>query len=206
MVRIFKIPGFISYLFPYRIWNLSLKTNSVYLTFDDGPQPNVTNWVLDFLKSENISATFFCIGENVKQHPEIFKRIIDEGHSVGNHSMHHEIFSRDKTQEYINSIKSAAELIPSELFRPPYGNLSRKMAKHISKDYRIIMWTWMAFDFDKSVSVESIIKQSRKIKSGDILVFHDNLKSEDRLKKLLPPIVAQLKKSGFQFDAIPMNR
>ena len=76
MVRIFKIPGFISYLFPYRIWNLSLKTNSVYLTFDDGPQPNVTNWVLDFLKSENISATFFCIGENVKQHPEIFKRII----------------------------------------------------------------------------------------------------------------------------------
>jgi peptidoglycan/xylan/chitin deacetylase (PgdA/CDA1 family) len=203
MIRLFKIPGFVRHFSPYKIWNFSSDSKIVYLTFDDGPQPEVTPWVLEYLASEEIHATFFCIGENVKAYPELLNRILSEGHAIGNHSMRHEVFTKIKSASYLHSIEEAKTYIPSKLFRPPYGKLNVKMSRKISKNYKIIMWSWMAYDFDARVKIEHVLRKSEKIESGDILVFHDNLKSKDRLKILLPKIVSRLKNSGFQFKAIP---
>jgi len=203
MFRLFKIPGFVGFFSPYKIWNFSTESKTVYLTFDDGPLPDVTTWVLDYLASEEIQATFFCIGENVKTYPELFDRILKEGHVIGNHSMHHVVYKRFRTELYLKSIEEANKLIDSKLFRPPYGKLNRRISKEISEHYKIIMWSWMAYDFDENVQIEKVLRKSKKIKAGDILVFHDNLKSQERLKILLPNIVSNLKKSGYQFKAIP---
>ena len=203
MIRLFKIPGFVRYFSPYKIWNFSNESKTVYLTFDDGPRPEVTDWVLDYLASEEIQATFFCMGQNVKTYPELFDRILSEGHVIGNHSMHHEVFTRFRAKPYLQSIEEANKLIDSKLFRPPYGKLNTKISKKISEHYKIIMWSWMAYDFDENVKIEKVLRKSKKIKSGDILVFHDNWKSKERLKILLPIIVSNLKKSGYQFKVIP---
>ncbi len=202
MIKIFKIPGFVRFFLPNRTWSFSINSKAIYLTFDDGPQSEVTPWVLDLLASEKIHATFFCLGENVKSNPELIERILKEGHAIGNHSMEHVVYSRNHKEDYFQSILEAGKFIPSKLYRPPYGKLSGMMAKRISKDYQIIMWSWMAYDFDYSVTIEKIIKKTRNIKSGDILVFHDNFKSEKRLKILLPQIIEILKKSGFEFKII----
>ena len=202
MIKILRIPGFVRYFSPYRTWNFSFQSKTVYLTFDDGPDPQVTSWVLDFLAKEKIKATFFCVGSNVCAYPELFKRIQREGHQVGNHSMQHQLFDPKKEDEYIQSIEEAERVIPSKLFRPPYGKLSCKISKLIAKKYKIIMWTWMAYDFDENVSIERVIRSSKNIRSGDILVFHDNLKSEFRLKHLLPEVVKVLKNKGYQFSTI----
>jgi peptidoglycan/xylan/chitin deacetylase (PgdA/CDA1 family) len=202
MLKLFKIPGFVRFFSPYKIWNFTCESKTIYLTFDDGPHPEVTAWVLDYLASEEIQATFFCIGTNVKAYPELFHRIRAEGHAIGNHSMHHEVFTKKKSASYLQSIEEANSFIDSMLFRPPYGKLNTKMSKKISEHYQIIMWSWMAYDFDESVKVERVLRKSEKIKSGDILVFHDNLKSQDRLKILLPKIVSKLKNSGYEFKAI----
>lgn len=203
MLKLFKIPGFVRFFSPYKIWNFTCESKTVFLTFDDGPQPDVTPWVLDYLASEEIQATFFCIGKNVNAYPELFHRIRMEGHAIGNHSMHHEVFSKLKSATYMQSIEEANSLIDSKLFRPPYGKIHSKISKKISEHYKIIMWSWMAYDFDENVKIEKVLRKSKKIKSGDILVFHDNLKSKDRLKILLPKIVSKLKKSGYHFKVVP---
>lgn len=189
---------------PNRTWNFKVESKQIFLTFDDGPQPEITPWVLDFLRVEGIKATFFCVGRNIKSNPELFERILNEGHAVGNHTMDHGVFSRANEIVDLQSITDAGDLIPSKLFRPPYGKLGNKFARRISENYRIIMWTWMSYDFDESVSIQKILKQTKKIKPGDILVFHDNVKSAQRLKILLPIIILSLKKSGFEFRTITL--
>ncbi len=189
---------------PNRTWNLKVESKQIFITFDDGPQPEITPWVLDLLASEAVHATFFCVGKNVNSNPELFERILNEGHAVGNHTMEHGVFSRATEILYLQSITDAGILIPSKLFRPPYGKLGNNLARKISENYRIIMWSWMSYDFDESVSIQKILKQIKKIKPGDILVFHDNVKSAQRLKILLPIIISSLKKSGFEFRAITL--
>ena len=203
-MKIFKIPSFVRYFLPNRTWNFKVESKEIFLTFDDGPEPNLTPWVLDLLAAEGIQATFFCLGKNVKSNPELFERILNEGHGIGNHTMEHAAYSRTTEEAYLKSIVDARELIPSNLFRPPYGKLSNKMARRISKNYQIIMWSWMAYDFDENVSIQKILKQTKKIKPGDILVFHDNVKSAQRMKILLPIIISSLKKSGFEFRTISL--
>ena len=203
-MKIFKIPSFVRYFLPNRTWNFKVESKEIFLTFDDGPEPNLTPWVLDLLAAEGIQATFFCLGKNVKSNPELFERILNEGHGIGNHTMEHAAYSRTTEEAYLKSIVDARELIPSNLFRPPYGKLSNKMARRISKNYQIIMWSWMAYDFDENVSIQKILKQTKKIKPGDILVFHDNVKSAQRMKILLPIIISSLKKSGFEFRTITL--
>jgi peptidoglycan/xylan/chitin deacetylase (PgdA/CDA1 family) len=203
-MKIFKIPSFVRYFLPNRTWNFAINTKAIYLTFDDGPLSEVTPWVLDLLASEGIHATFFCVGKNVKSNPELFERILNEGHAVGNHTMEHGVFSRANEIVYLQSITDASDLIPSKLFRPPYGKLSNNLARRISENYHIIMWSWMSYDFDESVSIQKILKQTKKIQSGDILVFHDNAKSAERLKILLPIVISILKKSGFEFRTITL--
>lgn len=198
----YRSPKLLHKLFPARIWGISVSDKSVFLTFDDGPNPEITPWVLDFLKNHNIKATFFCVGENVKRYPDIYQRILDEGHRTGNHTMKHQNGMKTNETVYLESIQETEEWIQSDLFRPPYGRMNRKLDKILSKRFKIIMWTWLSKDYDQTIETEKIIAASDKIIAGDILVFHDNAKTTERLKQVLPPIIDRLKAKTYQFKRI----
>ena len=198
---LFRTPHFFRWIFPKRMWGFSWPEKTVYLTFDDGPTPVASEWVLDFLRNENLRATFFCLGENVRNHPELFERIKSEGHAVGNHSDHHEHGFKMSKKDYLASIEKADELIQSKLFRPPYGRMPISYDRSLKK-YTIVMWSWVAYDFDEKVSIEQILQSAKSIRNGDILVFHDNLKSFERLKIILPQVIEMLKDKGFSFEII----
>jgi peptidoglycan/xylan/chitin deacetylase (PgdA/CDA1 family) len=179
------------------------KTNKVYLTFDDGPQPEITDWVLNLLKQQQIKATFFCVGENVLKNPQLFRQIMDEGHAIGNHSMRHERGTRTSYKKYLISVDTASEIIQSKLFRPPYGRMTLRQTWSLRKKYRIVMWSWLSYDFDHAVPIKRILFNAEKgIQGGDILVFHDNVKSFERLKEILPQFLDIVKSKGFSFDVI----
>ncbi len=198
----FRTPVFFRWIFFRRIWGFS-SNNEVYLTFDDGPTPELTEWILDYLKESGVCATFFCVGSNVRSHPDLYKKIIQEGHLTGNHTMSHERGTRTSPERYLRSIDEASEYIDSDLFRPPYGRVSMTLTKRIRGKYKIIMWTWLSYDYDKSVALEEIIRSAEKdIKAGDILVLHDNLKVTDRLKVLLPAVIQAVKNKGLKFGLI----
>lgn len=202
-MKLFKTPRFFRIFFPNKTWGFSRSENAVYLTFDDGPDPNITPWVLDYLKEKQILATFFCVGENVKNYPEIYARILAEGHSVGNHTMKHEKGVQIDLKTYMHSIEAAKEYIDSNLFRPPYGRMTLAQTQQIKKNYKIIMWSWLSFDYDKNIPIEKILRKAKnQIKSGDILVFHDNAKTKDRLKMLLPEIAKIIEEKKLVFKAI----
>lgn len=186
---------------PRRTWHIEDREN-VYLTFDDGPDPEITSWVLDFLKSKNIKASFFCVGANVEKHPDLYKRILEEGHTVGNHSMRHEKGSVTSKKSYLQSVREASALIDSNLFRPPYGRMTMSQEKSVRKQFRIIMWSWIAYDFDRTVSIAKILESAQSIKSGDILVVHDNGKFADRTKELLPQLVKIIEAKGLLFNTL----
>jgi peptidoglycan/xylan/chitin deacetylase (PgdA/CDA1 family) len=198
---LFRTPHFFRWIFPKRMWGFSCPEKKVYLTFDDGPTPVASEWVLDFLRDENAPATFFCLGENVKNHPELFERMKAEGHAVGNHSYQHEHGFKASKKDYFTSIEIADELIQSKLFRPPYGRMPISYDRSLKK-YTIVMWSWMAYDFDDQVTIEQILQSAKSIRGGDILIFHDNQKSLDRLKIILPQVVEMLKDKGFSFEVI----
>lgn len=200
---LFKTPRFFRWIFPKKTWGFSRSENAVYLTFDDGPDPDATPFVLDLLNERNIKATFFCVGENVLKHPELFKRMTDEGHTVGNHTMCHENGLKTDFGTYIASVDQAALLIDSKLFRPPYGRITGRQTKALSKRYKLIMWSWLSYDYDATVPVTKILTNAAKqIKGGDILVLHDNKKSVSRLQVLLPEIVNIIEKKGLDFKKI----
>ncbi len=197
-----RSPRLLHKVFPARIWGISVSDKSLFLTFDDGPNPKITPWVLDFLKEQQICATFFCVGENVEKYPELYQRILDEGHRTGNHTMKHLNGMKTEKNRYLQSISDAEKIVRSNLFRPPYGRLNKRMDKRLSEKFKIIMWTWLSKDYDRTIPVEKIIDASNKIKVGDILVFHDNEKTQDRLKEVLPPIILRLKSEGYLFRVI----
>jgi peptidoglycan/xylan/chitin deacetylase (PgdA/CDA1 family) len=203
-MKLFNTPKLASVIFPKRVWFLKEEANTIYLTFDDGPRPEITPFILDILKEKKIKATFFCVGINVEKFPDIFLRIIKEGHRVGNHTFLHENHSKTDFKAYKKSIDKAETLIYSNLFRPPYGRLTSIAARKIAKKYKIIMWSWLSYDFDKSISIDYILKKADKeIKSGDIIVLHDNEKIADRQKELLPKLLEILNEKKFKFEVIP---
>lgn len=202
-MRLHKVPKLASVFYSKRIWGFSLNKNAVYLTFDDGPHPEITPFVLDELKKRNIRATFFCVGNNVKQYPELFQRIKEEGHQIGNHTMRHENASKTNAENYFKSIEEANSLIQSDLFRPPYGRLSPRLAKEISKKYKIIMWSWLSYDFDPKICVTRILwKANKQIKAGDILVLHDNPKIIEKQKELLPKLLDVIQRKKLNCELI----
>tara|TARA_R110002020_G_scaffold68309_1_gene178996 strand:+ start:12309 stop:12923 length:615 start_codon:yes stop_codon:yes gene_type:complete len=198
------MPRFIQRLYPERIWAFSHEKASVFLTFDDGPIPEVTPWVLDELKKHNTKATFFSIGENVKKHPEIFERILSEGHSVGNHTFNHLKGSKTETSKYIENTLLAEKLIHSKLFRPPYGKITSKQAKILQiKGFKIVMWDVISYDYDSTVSEEKCLQNVLKnIKPGSIIVFHDSLKAEKNLRYVLPKVLEIIVKKGWLCNSI----
>lgn len=202
-MKLFKTPRFFRWIFPRRTWGFSRSKNAVYLTFDDGPDPEITPWVLDFLKEKQLKATFFCVGSNIVKYPELFQRIITEGHGVGNHTMNHEKGTQTPFKHYQESILETKKLINSNLFRPPYGRINAWQSYQLSKKYQIIMWSWLSYDFDKTVEISTILQKAEKqINSGDILVLHDNSKVKNRVMELLPKLYQILEKKGFEFRLI----
>lgn len=193
-----KMPRFIQRLYPERIWAFSRKKNAIFLTFDDGPIPEVTPWVLDELKKNNAKATFFCIGENAKKYPALFERIIAEGHAVGNHTHNHLNGWKTNTSTYIANTLLADKVINSKLFRPPYGKITSKQAKALqAKGYKIVMWDIISYDYDANTSPEKCLQNVLKnIKPGSVVVFHDSLKAEKNLRYVLPKVLEYLKEKN----------
>jgi len=212
-----KTPGFVKTLFPNFIWNIDTENKELYLTFDDGPTPEITYWVLDTLKKYNAKATFFCIGNNVEKHPKIFQNIIVEDHAVGNHTYNHLKGWKHKTKDYIKDIIRTQNLIESQtlnsksqnsdnlnLFRPPYGKFKTKQSKQLQEiDYKIILWDVLSYDWDRSVSETTCLKNvTSAAKEGSIIVFHDSVKASRNLKYVLPKVLDYYSKKGYEFKAI----
>lgn len=194
-------------MYPGRVWRLPATSNEVYLSFDDGPHPVVTPWVLDLLKQFDASATFFCIGKNVELYPDVFKRITDEGHQIGNHTHTHRNGWHTALNEYVADVKQSAGIIHSNLFRPPYGRLKSSQAKAVKSilgpQAKIIMWDLLSGDFDPAVDVKKSIQLLHKqTKPGSILVFHDSEKAFSQLQKILPEVMKNIKNRGWGFGRI----
>jgi len=201
-MRLYRSPRLLRWLFPFAIWKGADK-GSVYLTFDDGPSQELTPWILETLKKAEIKATFFCVGNNVKNHPELYRQIISEGHRVGNHTMHHENGLKTTSADYLRSVNEAQEQIDSELFRPPYGKLSIKQYFQIKRLHmKVVFWSWLSYDFDPTQSVEELKKNLHTIKGGDILVFHDNPKAANTLIESLQYVIDFLDKKSFTIKTI----
>lgn len=192
-------------LFPETVWRIPMKHKAVFLTFDDGPIPEVTPWVLDLLDHYGIKATFFCVGDNVRKHPETFRMVVERGHSVGNHTMHHLQGAKVTTARYVADIMEAHALIDSPLLRPPHGLIRWKQAAAIKDNMRIIMYDLVTRDYSKKLTGEQVLDNVRRyVRNGSIIVFHDSLKSDSNLRYALPRAIEWLKENGYQFLPIPM--
>ncbi|MFZ4678684.1 MAG: polysaccharide deacetylase family protein [Flavobacterium sp.] len=209
-----KTNYFIKKIFPNYVWDIPNNENKVFLTFDDGPIPKITEWTLEQLKKYDAKATFFCIGNNIEKHPEIFKNIITQGHAIGNHTFNHLNGWKNSTEDYIKNVKLCQSQIPNpkfhtidsepaqqtlNLFRPPYGKIKASQSKILRKlGYKIIMWDILSYDFDQTISPEKCLDNVLKnVVNGSIIIFHDNIKAEQNLKYALPKTLAFLKEKGF---------
>ena len=207
-----KTPKLVQKLFSNYTWCKDFNHKEIYLTFDDGPHPEITEWVLNLLKKHNAAATFFCVGDNVLKYPKVFKEIILQNHAIGNHTFDHLNGWNSSNKEYQNSVLKAEEVIhnskfinhKSYLFRPPYGKIKSSQAKLLIKEgYEIIMWDVLSADFDQMISKEKCLQNVIKnTKSGSIIVFHDSEKSFKNLEYVLPKVLEYFSKKGFAFKAL----
>lgn len=202
-----RLPGFITSLFKDVVWRFDENSKVVYLTFDDGPIPEVTPWVIDLLRKENIKATFFCVGENVMKYPEVYRQILDGGHSVGNHTYNHWQGIKKGKQDYFDNIEKAAGFIDSDLFRPPHGWLTRSQYRFLKNRYRIIMWDLVSCDYDIRIKPEKVLRNVKDfVRPGSVITFHDSIKAENNLKQSLPEAIRWMKEQGYRFEAIPYRK
>ena len=198
-----KTPQFIQDLFPNFTWRIPGNEKILYLTFDDGPIPEVTPWVLEQLASYNAKATFFCVGENIKQHSEVFEQVVDAGHAVGNHTNHHLNGWASDNLTYFHDIRHCARAVKTSLFRPPFGRMKPKQAQFLQRHYRIVMWDVLSGDFDPNISKEQCLKNvTSNAKPGSIVVFHDSLKAQAKLEYVLPKVLEHYSKLGYSFHAL----
>ena len=200
-----KTPWWLKQLYANRVWNMPAKDKTIYLTFDDGPHPAATTFALDVLKQYHAQATFFCIGKNVAEHPEIYHRILAEGHRTGNHTHNHLNGKKTDDKRYFENILEAEKYIDSDLFRPPYGRITRFQATHLMQKlkYRIIMWDVLSADFDVEITVEKCLQHVIKNASdGSIVIFHDSEKAMERMSYALPKVLTCFTEKGFVFKAI----
>jgi len=186
------------------IWSRSTKHKRIYLSFDDGPHPTITNFVLDTLRENGIKATFFCIGDNVLKYPETFERIVKEQHSIGNHTHNHLNGWKTDNIQYYKNILQAAKHIPSKLFRPPYGKIKPTQANYLLKrGWRIIMWNSLSADFDTSIDGVTCFNNVKStMENGSIVVFHDSEKAFDRMKIALPLLIQYCREQHYEIRAL----
>jgi peptidoglycan-N-acetylglucosamine deacetylase len=201
-----RTPWWLRRLYSGLLWRIPQREKVLYLTFDDGPHPEATPFVLDTLKQYGAKATFFCIGKNVEAYPQIYKDVLLDGHRVGNHTHNHLNGWKTPDKRYLENIREAAVLIDSDLFRPPYGrigNLQASILRGPPFNYRIVMWEVLSADFDLSVTPErcarNVIRHARR---GSIVVFHDSAKAMTSLRRALPEVLAHFAGRGYRFEAI----
>ena len=195
-----QVPGFVRGLFPKALWRMNPDEKAVYLTFDDGPIPVVTPWVVELLGRYDIKATFFMVGDNVRKHPQEFRQVIEAGHRVGNHTFNHLKGLFTETNEYLDNVEKADALIHSKLFRPPHGMLRRRQYNELSKHYQFVMWDLVTRDYSNRLCGEDVLANVKKYaRNGSIITFHDSLRSEENLKYALPRAIEWLLEQGYEF-------
>jgi peptidoglycan-N-acetylglucosamine deacetylase len=198
-----QLPLFFRRIYRGVTWRKDSKLKNIYLTFDDGPIPEVTPWVLDVLDSFGIKATFFCVGDNVAKYPDIYQDILQRGHRTGNHTFNHLRGFITKSERYLANVEKASEYIQSELFRPPHGDLSQKQYFALRKRYQIIQWDLITRDYNKKLSGEQVFQIVRKhARNGSIIVFHDSLKAEVNMRYAMPKAVEFMLSEGYTFETL----
>lgn len=210
-------PYLLKKVFSKVVWRMPTTDKTIYLTFDDGPIESVTPWVLDLLKKNAIKATFFCVGANVEKHPQLYRRILEEGHQTGNHTFNHLKGWNTHTRTYLKNVvlcdeafkkytdSTDSQLVTSEkkLFRPPYGKAKKSQLSHLFPHYSIIMWDVLSGDYDKNTSNEKCLSNIiSNVRNGSIIVFHDSLKAESNLKYALPLFIEWALDEGYNFKSI----
>ena len=218
-MHFFTVPSTIQWLIPSCTWRKEGQGKVIYLTFDDGPHPEITAWVINELKQHQIKATFFCVGDNLKKHPETAKQLLTEGHQIGNHTMHHIKGWKHKNVDYLKDIEDCDteirkiyeqmndEKAQPRLFRPPYGQIKPSQIKRLrTKGYEIIQWSNLSCDYDKRLNCEkSLSALVKNAKPGSIVVFHDSEKAENQLKKILPRYLKALLADGYTFQTLSLQ-
>ena len=201
-----KTPRVIQKLFPnfhWRVNDATSPTPTLYLTFDDGPIPQLTPWVLEQLEKYKAKATFFCVGNNVRRNPEVLQQVIDAGHTVGNHTMHHLDGWKTDNVPYFHDVRHCAKQLKTGLFRPPYGRLKPSQVQFLQRHYEIVMWDVLSGDFDPELTAEDCYDNVvDNAKPGSIVVFHDSLKAESKLRDFLPRLLAHYAALGYSFAAL----
>jgi peptidoglycan/xylan/chitin deacetylase (PgdA/CDA1 family) len=182
------------------IWRGDAGNKNVFITFDDGPTGPFTYEILDLLDTYGAKATFFCVGDNVRKNPEIYREILLRGHRTGNHTFHHLKGWKTYWKRYLTDVYLASSFIDSDLFRPPYGKISYRQVHHIQKNYKIIMWSLLSLDYDPEFSPEQCLEIiTQNTSPGEIVVFHDNKKAEEKVRIILPKYLKMLKEEGYTF-------
>ena len=203
----FRNPFFLPWLYPGLTWRMPSEEKALYLTFDDGPVHGPTEFVLDQLARVSAKATFFCIGDNVRKHPDVFERILSEGHAVGNHTFHHLSGWKTPVEEYVANVRQCDEVLGTggmnpPLFRPPYGRITRRQVSRL-RDHRIIMWDVLTNDYAKALSPEACLRGSlAATRNGSIVVFHDSLKAEKNMTFVLPRYLDHFRSQGYSFRSL----
>ncbi|MFI5193083.1 MAG: polysaccharide deacetylase family protein [Chitinophagales bacterium] len=200
-----KTPGWLKRLYPSGIWSIPTERKAIYLSFDDGPHAGATPFVLDQLRRFNARATFFCIGKNVEAEPDVYKRILNEGHRVGNHTQQHLNGWKTADKKYLADVEKARTVIDSDLFRPPYGRISAFQIRNLTRSlkYKLIMWDVLSGDFDPAVTGKIAAKRViRKAGAGSIVVFHDSAKSFTVIREALPEVLNYFAGKGYLFESI----
>ncbi len=193
-------------MYPQALWTMPPDSSkTLYMTFDDGPIPEMTPYILDLLQKHGAKATFFCVGDNVLKYPDIYRRIQADGHSVGNHTFHHLNGWKTPLSEYVENVHQCARYVQSRLFRPPYGCLTRKQMAALAPAYQIIMWDVLSGDFDPSVGPEQCLRHvTRHARPGSIIVLHDNIKAQKQVFYALPRLLDYFNEKGYRFCSIPV--
>lgn len=205
-MRFYYVPSFVRALYPKRTWDIPNASNTLYLTFDDGPTPEGTSWILETLEKYNAKATFFCVGDNVIKNQNPYQRILDTGHAVGNHTFNHLKGWQQPEHIYIENVERCRMEVESNLFRPPYGKMKSAQARELLRSgYKIIMWSVLTYDFDKKLDCSTAWKQIIKhTVAGSIIVFHDHAKAFENLKVLLPKTLEYFSAKGYTFKKIEL--
>lgn len=198
-----RTPRVLQNLLTNYTWYIPTSEKVLYLTFDDGPIPEATPWVLEILRKYGAKATFFCVGDNVRKHPAVFQQVLDEGHSVGNHTFNHLNGWKTDTFNYLKNVQQCGKMVSSTLFRPPYGSLKPSQTRKLKTRYRIVMWDVLSGDFDPGITPEKCLQNVLdNVQPGSIILFHDSLKAEERMRFALPRMLEKLTAEGWRFERV----